>query len=57
MSAEEVANGLQLGQSVPDFELYTYDPNEMFFGKIFLEQIKKDGKWTILLVGMLNRMC
>jgi peroxiredoxin (alkyl hydroperoxide reductase subunit C) len=48
MSIEELGNGLNLGQSVPDFEMDTYDPKEMFFGKISLEQLKKDGKWTIL---------
>ena len=48
MSTEDVSNGLKLGQSVPDFEMDTFDPNEMFFGKVSLGQLKKDGKWTIL---------
>ena len=48
MSTEETTHVLKVGQSSPAFELNTYDPNEMFFGKISLEQIKKDGKWTIV---------
>ena len=48
MSAEETSYGLKVGQDAPDFELNTYDPNEMFFGKISLGQIKKAGKWTIV---------
>jgi len=40
--------GLQLGASVPDFELQTYDPVKNDFGTVSLEQIKADGKWTIL---------
>jgi peroxiredoxin (alkyl hydroperoxide reductase subunit C) len=48
MSLEEVSGGLKVGQSAPDFEMDTYDSTEVFFGKISLEQLKKDGKWTIL---------
>ncbi len=48
MSLEEVSGGLKVGQSVPNFEMDTYDPTEVFFGKASLEQLKKDGKWTIL---------
>ena len=48
MSTEETIYELKVGQNAPDFELNTYDPNEMFFAKISLEQIKKDGKWTIV---------
>jgi peroxiredoxin (alkyl hydroperoxide reductase subunit C) len=40
--------GLQLGASVPDFELATYDPTKNDFGTMSLDQNKKDGKWTIL---------
>ena len=39
---------LKVGASAPDFELDTYDPNELYFGKISLQQLKQDGKWTIL---------
>jgi len=48
MKLEDVCCGLKTGQSVPDFEMDTYDPTELFFGKITLEQLKNDGKWTIL---------
>lgn len=48
MSLGETSGGLKVGGSVPDFEMDTYDPKEMFFGKVSLEQLKKDGKWTIL---------
>ena len=46
----ESTNGgvLQLGASVPNFELDTYDPTKNDFGTASLEQNKKDGKWTIL---------
>ena len=48
MNSEQICCGLEVGQSVPDFEMDTYDPIEVFFGKISLEQLKKDGKWTVL---------
>lgn len=48
MSSEETTYGLKVGQVAPDFELDSYDPNEMFFGKVSLENQKKDGKRTIL---------
>jgi peroxiredoxin (alkyl hydroperoxide reductase subunit C) len=37
-----------LGQPVPDFELTAYDPTMGDFRTIGLEQLKADGKWTIL---------
>ena len=40
--------GLQLGQSVPNFELAIYDPVKNDFGTVSLDQIKSEGKWTIL---------
>lgn len=48
MGSEEIRNGIQVGGAVPDFEMDTYDPNEMFFGKLSLDQLKKDGRWTVL---------
>lgn len=39
---------LQLGDTVPDFELAYYDPVQNDFGNITLEHIKSQGKWTIL---------
>jgi len=39
---------LQLGGQVPNFELAVYDPVKNDFGKISLDEIKSQGKWTIL---------
>jgi peroxiredoxin (alkyl hydroperoxide reductase subunit C) len=39
---------VRLGHAVPNFGLKYYDPVANDFGKTSLEQIKKDGKWTIL---------
>jgi len=40
---------VKVGQDVPGFEMETYDPAEREFGKIALEEIKKQNKWTILV--------
>ncbi len=48
MTTEYQFTGLKVGQTVPDFEMDTYDPAEYYFGKISFEQLKKEGKWTIL---------
>jgi peroxiredoxin (alkyl hydroperoxide reductase subunit C) len=42
------SNGIQLGAQVPNFELSVYDPVKNDFGKISLDEIKSQGKWTIL---------
>jgi len=39
---------VSVGQSVPDFELTTYDPVAHDFSKFSLAEAKKAGKWTIL---------
>lgn len=39
---------LKLGQAVPDFEMEIFDPTKGDFGKISLQALKADGKWTIL---------
>ena len=39
---------VSVGQSVPDFELTTYDPVNHDFSKFSLAEAKKAGKWTIL---------
>ena len=39
---------LRIGQTVPDFELKTYDPAAQDFAAFNLEAQRKDGKWTIL---------
>lgn len=48
MTVDEVSTGIKIGQNVPDFEMDTYDPVELFFGKISLKKIKEEGKWTVL---------
>jgi peroxiredoxin (alkyl hydroperoxide reductase subunit C) len=40
---------VKVGQQVPDFEMETYDPSERSFGKVSLAELKKKGKWTILV--------
>jgi NADH-dependent peroxiredoxin subunit C len=40
---------VSVGQSVPSFEMETYDPAGREFGKITLEEIKKKNQWTILV--------
>ena len=45
MTESTNGSGLQLGQSVPNFELATYDPVKNDFGTVSLDQIKSDGKW------------
>jgi peroxiredoxin (alkyl hydroperoxide reductase subunit C) len=39
---------VSVGQSVPDFELTTYDPVAHDFSKFSLAAAKEAGKWTIL---------
>ncbi len=39
---------VRLGHPVPDFELRTYDPVRDDFGIVTLDELKKEGKWTIL---------
>ena len=38
-----------VGQEVPEFKMETYEPNTGSFGEVNLENLKKDGKWTILV--------
>ena len=45
---EKEAPRVQLGQNVPNFQLDAYFPTKEDFGKISLDQLKKDNKWTIL---------
>lgn len=40
---------LTVGADVPDFTMETYEPNGGLFGEVSLENLKKDGKWTILV--------
>jgi len=40
--------GCNIGVTVPDFKLETYEPSKGDFGEISLETLKKNNKWTIL---------
>ena len=40
--------GLKLGQTVPDFELTTFDPVKGDFGKFSLKEQIARKRWTIL---------
>ena len=46
---EEFFETAKVGQPVRDFTLETFDPSEGGFGSVSLEEIKKAGKWTILV--------
>jgi peroxiredoxin (alkyl hydroperoxide reductase subunit C) len=39
---------VSVGQVVPNFELEVFDPKTKDFGKISLDELKKQGKWTVL---------
>jgi hypothetical protein len=39
---------LQVGQTVPDFTLTTYEPTTKGFGEFSLADAKKNDKWTML---------
>jgi alkyl hydroperoxide reductase subunit AhpC len=41
-------SGIQVGQTVPDFKLATFDPKTNDFGEFSLEENMKNGKWTVL---------
>ena len=45
---EEQRGALQLGQTVPDFTMETFDPAKFCFGTVSLKDLKKAGKWTVL---------
>ncbi len=40
---------LGVGQDVPEFKMETYEPSDDSFGEVSLADLKKDGKWTILV--------
>ncbi len=40
--------GCNIGATVPDFKLETYNPVKGDFGEISLASLKKNKKWTIL---------
>ena len=39
---------IQVGDTVPDFKLNTYDPSTGGFGEFDIAKTKKAGRWTIL---------
>ncbi|MCX8108626.1 MAG: peroxiredoxin [Verrucomicrobiae bacterium] len=43
------ATNLKVGMAVPNFELESYDPVNREFGKISLESLRREKKWTILV--------
>ena len=40
---------LSVGADVPDFKMETYEPSSGSFGEVSLADLKKEGKWTILV--------
>ncbi len=46
---ETAIQTVSVGSLVPDFEMETYEPSQGDFGKVSLGEIKKQGKWTILV--------
>src|SRR5262245_14402726 len=44
-----MTESLRVGQMVPDFQMETFDPRAGGFGKVSLEELKKKGKWTVLV--------
>ena len=40
---------IAVGADVPNFVLDVYDPENRAFGKVSLEELKKEAKWTILV--------
>lgn len=46
---DNVTCSVALGTRVPDFEMDTYDPRTKDFGRISLEKLTAEGKWTVLV--------
>jgi len=40
---------LTVGMDVPNFTLDVYDPENRAFGKVSLEELRKEAKWTVLV--------
>ena len=40
---------LNVGEEVPDFKMETFEPSTGSFGEVSLDNLKTDGKWTILV--------
>jgi peroxiredoxin (alkyl hydroperoxide reductase subunit C) len=48
MTTSDSISPLRIGQTVPDFQLNTYDPAAQDFDVFRLEAQRTAGKWTIL---------
>jgi peroxiredoxin (alkyl hydroperoxide reductase subunit C) len=44
----EPCSPLQVGATVPDFKLTTFEPSKGGFGEVSLAENMKNGKWTVL---------
>ncbi len=44
-----MSNPLVVGQIVPNFEIEVFDPSRQDFGKISLDELKRQNKWTVLV--------
>lgn len=44
-----MAEQVNVGDMVPDFEMEIYDPQKKDFGKVSLASLKRERKWTILV--------
>lgn len=44
----ECTHKIQVGQTVPDFKLDTFDTAKGSFGDVSLENLKSQKKWTVL---------
>ena len=42
-------SSLGVGQDVPEFKMETYEPSTGSFGEVDLGELKKAGKWTVLV--------
>jgi len=40
---------VKVGETVPDFELETFEPGTLTFGRVSLDEMMKKGKWTVLV--------
>jgi len=45
---DELCCSLQVGETVPDFAIETYEPAKGDFGEVSLEAQRKLGKWTVV---------
>ncbi len=44
-----MSDAVKVGQTVPDFEMEVFDPKRNDFSKVSLSDLKKQGKWTVLV--------